>query len=155
MRPLGACLAAPSIFACFMSRLLYSYPVLYCTDRGNIEIVLAICMAASLLLYGRKQFGLNFLDLTACHLSPPPSSCLPLSCALLLLFFRRRLLHWIILGAAGFVLVNWCVSLIAPKPPETHLVPGYKFLYFTAHYVMGQGGITSSADAWNLFRLTV
>ena len=129
--------------------LLGSYPVLYDLDRGNIEILLAICMAASVLLYSRRQFDLSFLVLM-------PAICLKLyPCALLLLFFRRRLLHWVFLGPVLFVLVNWSVGLIAPKLAVVHTEPGYKFFYFISHYVLGQGGISASADAWNLFRLIV
>ncbi len=129
--------------------LLCSYPVLFCLDRGNIEILLALCMAVSLLFYSRKQFGLSFLILL-------PAICFKLyPCALLFLFFRRRLLRWILLGVAGFFLINWCVGWIVPQPHETSAEPGYKFAYFTARYVLGPFGISTSADAWNLFRLSV
>jgi len=131
--------------------LLGSYPVLFCLDRGNIEILLSFCIGASLLLYAREKFGLSLLALL-------PAICFKFyPCLLLLLFFRRRLILLAVIGGGAFFLVNWAaLQVFHPiHPVRESYVPGFGFAYFLVHYILGPAGVSTSADAWNLFRLGV
>jgi hypothetical protein len=139
---------ARRVLACTV--FLWSYPVLYSLDRGNIEILLACLVAISLLLYSRKKFAASFLVLL-------PAICFKLYPAiLLLLYFRRPLVHWMVLGVAGFVLINGAIMLSLPGSLAANVTQFFSELQTYNHfYIVGQRGVSNSANAWNFFRIGV
>jgi hypothetical protein len=86
-----------------------------------------------------------------------PAICFKLYPAiLLLLFFRRRLFQWVVRGAAGFFLVNGALMLALPGrliDNVSRLM--YEFDAYSQAYIIGQRGVSNSANAWNYFRICV
>jgi hypothetical protein len=129
---------------------LGSYPVLYALDRGNNDLVLVPLVALSLFLYSRGRFTLSFLCLL------PPVCCKLYPALLLLLFFRRKQIHWLFLGPLAFLLVNWAALLTFHGPvSENWANLQMQLRAYNLQYSLGQYGVASSASAWNLLFICV
>jgi hypothetical protein len=130
------------------SGFLLSYPVIYAFDRGNNDLLLVPLTALSLVLYSRKKFTAGFLCLL------PPICCKIYPALLLLLFLRRRLIHWAILAPVVFLVINW-LALLTFISPVAESWTDYQMQLRTYNnaYNLGHYGIAASASAWNLFTI--
>lgn len=115
--------------------LYFSYPVLFCLDRGNLEIVVWIPLAAGLILIlsGRPVAGAVAVGIAA--------ACKPFPAAFLLLLLVRRQYRAFAAGVAAFVIVyGVSLTVLGPTPLTAYrnLQPGFAVYY--AHYVLGYLG---------------
>jgi hypothetical protein len=125
-----------------------SYPFVFCCDRGNMEIWMALLVGGALLFCRRLQFwpATALISVTILLKLYP--------ILLLTLFFRRR--HWryiVVPGAACFLLgVLSLASFTSPISGSLALwkqnMTVYNFLY-----VIGNGGLAGSACPWNEMKI--
>ncbi len=124
-----------------------SYPVLICVDRGNIEILIAFCIATFLWLCSKERFGYALAILL-------PAICFKFYPGILLLLFcQRNRIHWAIVGALAFFFINGGCAWLLPQHATGVSQQGLRL--YTERYVLGDWGTSGTASAWNMFRLVV
>jgi hypothetical protein len=127
-----------------------SYPVLYCFDRGNIEIVLVVLIAGAIFFVARTQYILAMLCLV-------PAIGLKLYPAfLLVLLFRQRKTTWVIcaLLASAFITFFslYYLSLPVQRAWEFH---SRNLAFFTHAYFYENLPLEGSCSPWNAFKIVL
>ena len=130
--------------------LALSYPLLFCLDRGNIEILMAPLIGWALFFYCRRR------DLagTACLF---PAICIKFYPALLLILLLRR-------NKAGLA-VTCSLAAIAVtltgagcfEVPSAQIWASYRqnLGYFRDYCVLDNSTIEGSASLWNAYKITL
>jgi len=137
----------PKWWACLLCAIglfAFSYPFLFCLDRGNLEIALALLVSISLLFFQKRYW---FLGL-ACLL---PAICFKFYPILLLaLFIRRRHLTKAILVGVVFLVISVCsMASFYYTLSENWQLWHRNLDYFKLHYVIANWGFSGSASPWN------
>ncbi len=130
--------------------LALSYPLLFCLDRGNIEIMMAPLIGWALYFYSQKR------DLagTACLF---PAICLKLYPALLLIFLLRR-------KKAGLAILCGLVAMMLNvasaglfEVPVRQIWTSYQqnLIFFRDYYILDNSTIEGSASLWNAYKIAL
>jgi hypothetical protein len=136
-----ACLAA-------LALSLVSYPVWFCLDRGNTEIVMSLLVGAALALINRRHFkwAALLLGITIVMKLYPA--------VLLVLLFRRKHIGevaWTLAGAAIFSLLS--LASFAGTMARNLALWGQSFAFYNQRYLMENSGLAGSSSGWNLVKI--
>jgi hypothetical protein len=130
--------------------LALSYPVLFCLDRGNIEIMMAPLIGWALYFYRRHR------DLagTACLL---PAICLKLYPALLLILLLRRKKAGLALacGLAALIVNIACAGFFAVPALQLWSAYCHDLDFFRDYYILANSTIEGSASLWNTYKIVL
>jgi hypothetical protein len=125
-----------------------SYAVVLCFERANVELAMVLLGGGALLCCRHVRFGSAALLLSV----PIWLKLYPI--LLLALFLRRRHMRYIVLPAAGFVLVSLLALATFSQPISDCLamwqrnMTQYNFLYMIA-----DRGLSGSASPWNALKI--
>jgi hypothetical protein len=137
------------VFLAFLY-LALSYPLLFCLDRGNIEIVLAPLMGWALYFYGKHRdvAGCACLFFAICLKFYPA--------LLLILLLRRRKAGLAILCGAGAVGFTVACSFLFEAPAQ-EIWNSYRqnLDFFRDFYVLNNSALEGSASLWNTYKLVL
>ena len=125
-----------------------SYPILFCFDRGNIEIVLALLIAGALYFMARAKYILALLCLF------PAISFKIYPAFLLVLFLRQRKVAAIIFCLLGCVFASYLALLELSLP----LKATWEFyirnlVCFTQNNVYENHTLESGSSPWNALKI--
>jgi hypothetical protein len=137
------------VFLAFLY-LALSYPILFCLDRGNIEIILAPLMGWALYFYGKH------CDMAGCACLFP-AICLKFYPALLLIvLLRRRKAGLAILCGAGAVGLTVACSFLF-EAPALEIWNSYRqnLDFFRDFYVLNNSALEGSASLWNTYKIVL
>ena len=124
-----------------------SYPVLFCWDRGNIEILLLACVLLFLHFFYRDKYWTALLFLL-------PAICMKLYPAALLALYlpKRYYLPIVTAGLAAIVLTS--LSLLSFENPVRQELWEWQgnMALFKADYLIGNGAMGSGSSPWNILK---
>ena len=130
--------------------LALCYPLLFCLDRGNLEIVMAPLIGWALYFYSRHR------DLagTACLF---PAICLKIYPALLLILLLRRRKAGLACACGLAALAVTVVSAACFPVPASEIWSAYQqnLHFFRDYYVLDNSTIEGSASPWNTYKLVL
>jgi len=124
--------------------LYLSYPMWMVIDRANNEIYIALFLGLSLVFISQCRYGIGLAWLL-------PGICFKMYPAVLLvLFLRRGKLRWIVLAAAGFLLITWgsYASFSGPISKDLELEQQAISIVYDK-FIIGNWGMGGSATPWN------
>jgi hypothetical protein len=131
--------------------LLISYPILFCLDRGNIEIALAALIAWTLYFFvkRRDRFGTGLLC-SAISLKVYPAYFL------VLLLRRRKFLLALLCGLAAIVITLISCTLFFEVPLAV-VWNSYRHNldFFHDYSILGNASIEGAASPWNAYKIVV
>jgi hypothetical protein len=127
-----------------------SYPVLFCLDRGNIEIMMAPFIGWGLYFYSRRRDVAG----TVCLF---PAICLKFYPGLLLvLLLRRRKAGLAVLCGLGVIGINLASSCLFPASPA-QLWTAYRenLTFWRDFYYLENSALEGSASLWNAGKIVL
>jgi len=124
--------------------LTFSYPLLLCIDRGNIELLLAFFAALALLCFRYRHYRLGLLALFPCI-------CFKFYPVLLLaLFLRPRHLQQFLVVLFAFIAVSaWSLCTFAPTIQTSIEYLKQNMQQMNTTYVIHYWGAAGTASPWN------
>ena len=126
-----------------------SYPVLFCFDRGNIEIVLAVLIASAIFFMARA----NHVPALLCIV---PAMCLKVYPAFfLVLLLRQRKVAQIILGLLAFVAITFLSLYLLSLPLKTTWELYNRNLAFYAQSGIYENLSLEGTSPWNAFKIAL
>ena len=130
--------------------LALSYPLLFCLERGNIEIVLIPLMGWALYFFSQRRD----VEATACLF---PAICLKLFPALLLIFLlRRKKVGLAILCAVGSLAVIASSFCFFPASPgEVWNSYGQNLAFYRDFTDLNGSSVESSGSPWNAYLIAL
>jgi hypothetical protein len=137
------------VFLAFLY-LALSYPLLFCLDRGNIEIVLAPLVGWALYFYGKRR------DLAGCACLFPAICLKFYPILLLIVLLRRRKGGLAILCGAGAIGFTAACSFLFEAPAE-EIWNSYRqnLDFFRDFYVLSNSALEGSASLWNSYKIVL
>lgn len=130
--------------------LALSYPILFCIDRGNIEILMVAFIGGSIYFFSRHQ------DVAATALLIP-AICLKFYPALfLVLLLRRRKMGLAVLaGAVSLFIIG--ISFLDFQEPPAMLWHYYRqnIAFFRDLYIYNNPSLEGSASPWNAYKIVL
>jgi len=148
-RCLQPLLPSPRQRVCFAFALVgFSYPVLICVDRGNIEILLALLVAGALYCFSRNRYGTGMLWLL-------PAICLKLYPVifLALLARQRRMLAVTVCLAACAILTFLSLNTLALPYRTAWELYQRDLAFFTNTSIYENLTLEGSASPWNAYKV--
>jgi predicted nucleic acid-binding Zn ribbon protein len=137
-------------FQRFLSTVIFgglSYPVLFCWDRGNIEILLLACVLGFLHFFYKDKYWVALVFLL-------PAICIKLYPAALLAMYlpRRQYLPLISCGLAAIALTF--LSLLSFDNPVGQEILEWQsnLAVFKTNYLIGNGAMGSGSSPWNIMK---
>jgi hypothetical protein len=130
--------------------MLLSYPVLFCIDRGNIEILLAALIGWALYFYHQHR------DVEGTALLFP-AICLKLYPAflLILLLRRRKFGLAIFCGIAVIAVTLGCCALFQVSLGVIWNSYRQNLDFFRDYYILGNSPIEGAASPWNGYKIVL
>jgi len=127
-----------------------AYPVLFCLDRGNIELGLFLLVAGFLTCAWRRRYWTSIAFLV-------PAMCIKLYPAVLLaLFLRRgRFKYAAVAGAACAVITFICLTTFQHSWREDLALWQRQLALFRHRYLILNGSMAGSANLWNPVKLVL
>jgi hypothetical protein len=127
-----------------------SYPVLMCVDRGNLEILLALLVGATLYFFYQAR-----------HL--PAAACLTFAISLklypvllLTLFFRQRKIGYVVMMAGLIALLTaGAMAVLSLSYSESLHLYSQNMTYFIQRNVYENYNLEGSASLWNSYKYVV
>ncbi len=136
--------------ACAMGLLCFSYPFIFCMDRGNLEIILVLFVSLALLLFKDRRWYSGMASLL-------PAVCIKFYPILLMtLFIRPRHL----LKLVGMVVAFFAIGILCAMTFSGTLLDNWRLwqnnlAFYHSTYVVGNGGLAGSASIWNTLKILV
>ena len=126
------------------------YPVLFCADRGNIELFLILLVAGALYYMGRARYFTAMLWLL-------PAICFKLYPALLLVFLvRQRKLRLTIGVLVAFVVITFAsLGILSLSPQIVWHLYQRNMAYFSDFYVYENHSLEGAASIWNAIKVSL
>lgn len=130
--------------------LVLSYPVLFCLDRGNLDIILVACVGWAIYFYGQNRTWTG----TACLF---PAICLKLYPVIFLALLLRRgkIGQAIICGMAALIVI-FASACLLPAPLFT-MWNSYRdnMETFRDYYILSNAPLEGSASPWNAYKIVL
>lgn len=128
--------------------LVLSYPVLFCIDRGNIEIVMIPLIGWAIYFYSRHRD----VEGTACLF---PAICLKFYPAFLLviLLSRRKVGLAVLCGVGAIVVIAACSCFFQASPGVIWASYQQNLDVYRDLYYLNNGPIEGSASPWNAYKI--
>ena len=130
--------------------LLLSYPLLFCLDRGNIDIVAFPCVGWAIYFYRRHRD----LEGTACLF---PVICLKFYPAIFLFLLLRRGKAGLAVACGLGALATNAACLFFYSEPPASLWSAYQqnSKFFHDSFFLDTNGLENSASPWNAYRISL
>ena len=126
------------------------YPVIFCLDRGNIEILVAALLGGAIYFYSRHRYFQG----TVCLL---PAICLKIYPVLFLIFLLRRrrvgLALWCVMAAASVTLAS-CFAYQVNAESIWHSYQ-QNLDYYRHCDLLTNNFIEGSSSPWNMYKIVV
>ena len=140
----------PKRLAAAAALMAFSYPFLFCLDRGNLEIILVLFVSLALLLFKDRRWHTGMASLL-------PAVCIKFYPILLMtLFIRpRHLLKLVGMVVAFFGIGILCVMTFTGTLLDNWQLWQNNLAFYHSAYVVGNGGLAGSASIWNTLKILV
>lgn len=126
---------------------LGSYPLVFCFDRGNVELGMVLLVGGALLYCRRTRFGPAVLLLAV----PILLKLYPI--LLLALFLRRHHWRYLALTAGNCFILSALAMLTFPRSiPECLTLWRNNLAQYNLLYILGDRGFAGSASPWNALK---
>lgn len=124
-----------------------SYPVLFCWDRGNIEIILLAFVVLFLYFFYNNNFWIALIFLL-------PAICMKLYPAALLALYlpKRQYLPIIIAGLSALLITLLSVFSFQNSIAQEIVEWQGNLAFFKANYLIGNGAMASGSSPWNIIK---
>ncbi len=127
-----------------------SYPLIFCLDRANIEIVMVFLIAAALLCFSRNHYSLGLAFLV-------PAICFKVYPVLLTaLLIRKHQTHRVLIAGVAVVAITlYSFSTFSTTISENMTLTQMSLERYTHGYIINNLGLAGTASLWNMLKVVV